>query len=39
MTAKVLPMKFFEDEIFAEGQLTAKTSKITSLENLYVYGM
>ena len=32
-----LPMKF-EDENFMDGQLTAKTLKITSLENLYVYG-
>ena len=28
----------FQDENFTEGQLTMKTSKITSLKNLYVYG-
>ena len=29
----------FEDENFVDGQFTAKTSKITSLENLYIYGI
>ena len=29
----------FVDENFVDGQLTAKTSKITSLKNLYVYGI
>ena len=29
----------FEDENFTDGQFTAKTSKITSLENLYVCGI
>ena len=28
----------FEDENFADDNLTAKTAKFTSLENLYVYG-
>ena len=27
----------FEDEKFSDGQLTVKTSKITSLKNLYIY--
>ena len=29
----------FEDLIFVDDKLSAKTAKITSLENLYVYGI
>ena len=31
--------KNFEDLIFVDDKLLAKTAKITSLENLYVYGI
>ena len=37
MQAKVLPRNF-EDENFVGSHLTMKTSKTTSLKNLYVYG-
>ena len=30
--------KSFEDLIFEDDKLSAKTAKITSLENLYIYG-
>ena len=29
----------FEDENFVDNLLTTKTSKFTSLENLYIYGI
>ena len=37
MQVKVCPWNF-EDKNFADSQFTAKTLKITSLKNLYVYG-
>jgi len=38
INAYQIQQRNFEDEIFADDKLTAKTAKITSLENLYVYG-
>ena len=38
MQAKVLPINF-EDKNFTDGQLYAKSSKITSLKNLNIYNI
>ena len=35
----VMILKISEDLIFMDGKLPMKTAKITSLENLYAYGM
>ena len=35
----VIVLKKFEDLIFVDDKLPAKIAKITSLENLYVYGI
>ena len=38
MQVKILPMKLFRI-MFADDQLTIKTSKMTSYEKLYIYSM
>ena len=35
----VIVFKNFKDLIFVDDKLSAKTAKITSLENLYAYGI
>jgi len=39
INAYQIQQRNFKDEIFADDKLTAKTAKITSLENLYVYSI
>ena len=35
----MIALRNLEDLIFVDDKLTAKTAKITSLKNLYIYGM
>ena len=39
MLLEIFAKEKFEDENFADGTFTAKAAKITTLENLYVYGI